>query len=86
MKHSLLTTYRIGWQDGCDAARTNCFTRAQAARDAHVYMDLAVLMWGVTPREAIRLLYAYHTGFIRAGACKECAPPAVTAPLLPPLL
>jgi hypothetical protein len=84
MKHSLLTTYRIGWQDGCDAARANCFSRAQAMRDAHVYMDLAVLMWGVTPREAIRLLYAYHTGFIRAGVCKECAPPSpsVTPPLL----
>jgi hypothetical protein len=83
MKHSLLTTYRIGWKDGCDAARASCFTKAQAARDAHVYMDLAMLMWGVTPREAIRLLYAYHTGFIRAGACKECAPPspAVTPPL-----
>ncbi len=84
MKHSLLTTYRIGWQDGCDAARASCFTKAQAMRDAHVYMDLALLMWGVTPREAIRLLYAYHTGFIRAGASKECAPPSpsVTPPLL----
>lgn len=78
MKHSLLTTYRIGWQDGCDAARANRFTTAQATRDAHLYMDLAVLIWGLTPRAATRLLYAYHTGFIRAGTCKECAPPAVT--------
>src|SRR6476661_221409 len=30
MKHSLLTTYRIGWKDGCDAARANCFTKAHA--------------------------------------------------------
>jgi hypothetical protein len=82
MNHSLLTTYRVGWQDGCDAARANCFTKAQATQDAHVYMDLAVLMWGVTPRAAIRLLYAYHTGFIRAGTCNECAPSSVT-PSLP---
>jgi hypothetical protein len=82
MDHSLLTTYRLGWQDGCDAARANCFTTAQATQDAHLYMDLAVLMWGLTPRTAVRMLYAYHTGFIRAGTCQECAPPAVMPPLL----
>lgn len=86
MKHSLLTTYRVGWQDGCDAARANCFTKAQAMQDAHLYMDLAVLIWGLTPRAGVRLFDAYHRGFIRAGACKECAPHAVTPPLLPPLL
>jgi hypothetical protein len=75
MNHSLLTTYCIGWQDGCDAARANRFTTTQATWDAHLYMDLAVLIWGLTPREAARVLYAYHTGFIRAGTCKECAPP-----------
>jgi hypothetical protein len=86
MKHSLLTTYRVGWQDGCDAARANCFSMAQARRDARLYMDLAVLIWGLTPRAGVRLFDAYHRGFIRAGACTECAPPAVTPPLLPPLL
>jgi len=84
MKHSLLTTYRIGWQDGCDAARANCFTRAQAARDAHVYMDLAMLMWGVTPREAINLLYAYHTGSSALAPVRNVLPlpPSVMPPLL----
>jgi hypothetical protein len=86
MKHSLLTTYRVGWQDGCDAARANCFSMAQARRDAHLYMDLAVLIWGLTPRAGVRLFDAYHRGFIRAGACTKCAPRAVTPPLLPPLL
>ncbi len=82
MKYSLLTTYRVGWQDGCDAARANRFTKAQATRDAHLYMDLAVLIWGLTQRTGVRMLYAYHTGFIRAGACKECATPSVMTPLL----
>lgn len=82
MNHSLLTTYRIGWQDGCDAARANLFTEAQAALHAHVYSDLAMLMWGLTPRAGVRVLYAYHRGFIRAGACQACAPPAVQPRLL----
>jgi hypothetical protein len=82
MNHSLLTTYRIGWQDGCDAAQTNRSTKAQAMRDAHLYRDLAVLIWGLTPRAGVRVLYAYHTGFIRAGACKECAPPSVKPPVV----
>jgi hypothetical protein len=37
MNHSLLTTYRIGWQDGCDAAQAGLFSEAQATRDAHLY-------------------------------------------------
>ena len=77
MNHSLLTTYRVGWQDGCDAAQAGLFSEAQATQDAHLYMELAVLIWGLTPRAGVRLLYAYQTGFIRAGACKQCAPPAL---------
>ena len=82
MTLSLLTTYCIGWRDGCDAARAGLFSAAQATQDAHLYMDLAVLIWGLTPRAGVRVLNAYHTGFIRAGACKECAPPTL---MLPPM-
>ncbi|HKT38222.1 MAG TPA: hypothetical protein VJR48_07600 [Ktedonobacterales bacterium] len=82
MKHSLLTTYRLGWQDGCDAARGSRFSTAQATRDAHLYMDLAVLIWGLTPRAGVRLFDAYHRGFVRGGTCKECAPLSVTPPRL----
>jgi hypothetical protein len=75
MDRSLLTTYCIGWQDGCDAAQADTFTERQAALDAHVYMDLAVIMWGLSQRAGVRALYAYHTGYITAGTCRECAPP-----------
>jgi hypothetical protein len=45
-------------------------------------MEIAVLLWGLTPRAGVRLLYAYQTGYIRAGACTECAPPSVMPPLM----
>ena len=84
MTHSLLTTYRIGWQDGCDAARAQLLYHGAShagralvygSRHADVGLDSA-------HAGAISLLYAYHTGFIRAGACEECAPPALALPLL----
>ena len=38
MTHSLLTTYRIGWQDGCDAARAQLlYQGASHAGRARVY-------------------------------------------------
>lgn len=80
MDHSLLTTYRVGWQDGCDAARVGSFSDAQAAQDAHCYMELAVMMWGLTQRDGVRVLYAYHAGFVHGGACTKCTPPADTPP------
>lgn len=82
MNHSLLTTYHIGWQDGCDAAQAGLFSETQARHDAHLYTELAVLLWGLTPRVGVRLRYAYQTGYIRAGACKECTLPAVMPPLM----
>jgi hypothetical protein len=81
MNHSLLTTYRIGWQDGHDTAQAGLFSEAQATLDARLYMELAVLVWGLTPRAGVRLLYAYQAGYIRAGACQEGVPPAVMPPL-----
>ncbi len=80
MNHSLLTTYRIGWRDGCDAAQAGLHSEAQATRDAHLYMDLAVLMWGLTPRAGVRMLYTYRMGFIRAGTSTACAPRFIVPP------
>jgi len=80
MKRSLLTTYRVGWQDGCDAALANRFSTALAMQDAHLYVDLAVRSWGLTPRAGVHIFDAYHRGFIRGGTCEECAPLSVTPP------
>ena len=74
MKHSLFAVYRTGWQDGCDAACAHTLTDVQAIQDARMYMELALFMWGLTPRAGVHVFHAYHMGYVQGSDCAECAP------------
>lgn len=63
MVPTLRDIYWVGDRDGRAAAVVGKYTEDTATIHARAYMTWARDTWDLTPRKAVRALYAYFTGY-----------------------